>query len=42
MSFGFGIGDIVAVLTLASKLRKRFVDSPAQFRAISDEYDEYM
>lgn len=37
MSFGFGIGDIIAVSQLANKVRKRFVDSPDQFKAISDE-----
>ena len=37
MSFGFGIGEIIAVSQLANKVRKRFVDSPDQFKAISDE-----
>ncbi|KAL9578548.1 MAG: hypothetical protein Q9203_007054 [Teloschistes exilis] len=37
MSFSFGVGDCIAVLDLASKIRKRFVDSPVQFRAACDE-----
>ena len=37
MSFGIGIGDIIAVAKLADKVRKRFVDSPEQFKAVSDE-----
>ncbi|KAL8661075.1 MAG: hypothetical protein Q9202_005947 [Teloschistes flavicans] len=37
MSFGFGIGDCIAVLNLVGKIRRRFVDSPVQFRAACDE-----
>ncbi|KAL9118356.1 MAG: hypothetical protein Q9187_005101 [Circinaria calcarea] len=37
MSFGVGVGDIIAVSTLANKVRKRFVDSPDQFKRISEE-----
>jgi hypothetical protein len=37
MSFGFSVGDIIAVLQLANKVRKQFVDAPDQFRAIADE-----
>lgn len=37
MSFGFSIGDFVAVCQLASKIRKEFVGAPSQFKAISDE-----
>ena len=37
MSFGFSIGDCITVYELASKIRKQFVDSPDQFKAISDE-----
>ncbi|KAI9808039.1 MAG: hypothetical protein M1827_007545 [Pycnora praestabilis] len=37
MSFGYSVGDFIAVCELAKKVRKRFVDSPKQFRAISDE-----
>ena len=37
MSFGYSISDFITVIQLANKVRRRFVDSPAQFRAISDE-----
>lgn len=39
MSFGFSIGDFVTVIERAISIRKSFVDSPAQFQYISDEYD---
>jgi hypothetical protein len=38
MSFGFSVGDFIAVIELANKIRKDFVGSPSQFKAISDEY----
>jgi hypothetical protein len=37
MSFGFSVGDIIAVATLANKIRQRFVDAPEQFKAIPEE-----
>ncbi|KAH8655488.1 hypothetical protein BX600DRAFT_515307 [Xylariales sp. PMI_506] len=37
MSFGFGIGDFLTVIELATRLRKEFADAPGQFQAISDE-----
>ena len=37
MSFGYSISDFMAVIQLANKVRRRFIDSPAQFRAISYE-----
>lgn len=37
MSFGYGAGDFIVVAQLANKIRQRFVDAPAQFKAISDE-----
>jgi hypothetical protein len=37
MSFGFSIGDIIAIGKLANTIRQRFVDAPEQFKAISDE-----
>ena len=37
MSFGVGVGDIIAVAKIANKVRKRFVDSPDQFKAVADE-----
>lgn len=41
MSFGFGIGDFIAVIEHANKLRKSFVGTPAQFKALSDEYGTF-
>ncbi len=38
MSFGFGVGDFIAVIELSNKIRKGFVSAPAQFKDISDEY----
>ncbi|KAJ8070934.1 hypothetical protein OCU04_001292 [Sclerotinia nivalis] len=37
MSFGFGIGDFLAVIELAKKLRQDFIDAPSQFKDISTE-----
>lgn len=37
MSFGFSIGDFLAAIELANRIRARFVDVPDQFKAISDE-----
>ncbi|KUI71876.1 hypothetical protein VM1G_07859 [Cytospora mali] len=37
MSFGFGIGDFIAVAELAHEIRKVFVGAPSEFQAISDE-----
>ncbi|OBT62104.1 hypothetical protein VE03_09005 [Pseudogymnoascus sp. 23342-1-I1] len=37
MSFGYSVGDIIAVADLANKIRQRFVDSPGQFKAIATE-----
>jgi hypothetical protein len=37
MSSGFSIGDFITVYELASQIRKQFVDTPGQFKAISDE-----
>jgi hypothetical protein len=38
MSFGFSIGDFVAVIELANRVRKEFVAAPSQFKSLSDEY----
>ena len=38
MSFGFSVGDFIAAIELANKIRKEFVDAPGQFKAVSDEY----
>jgi hypothetical protein len=37
MSFGFGVGDFIAVLKIANTIRKEFVGAPDQFKDISDE-----
>jgi hypothetical protein len=37
MSLGFSVGDFIIVFQLASQIRKRFVDAPEQFKAISEE-----
>ncbi|KAH9904348.1 ankyrin repeat-containing domain protein [Xylariomycetidae sp. FL2044] len=37
MSFGFGIGDFLAVIKLANQVRKDFADAPVQFEQISSE-----
>ena len=37
MSFGFGIGDFLAVIELANKIHKRFSDAPAKLQDISNE-----
>lgn len=39
MSFGYGVGDIIATLKLADNLKKRFTQAPSEFKAISGEYD---
>ena len=36
MSFGFSVGDFIAAIELANKIRKDFVDAPSQFKGISD------
>jgi hypothetical protein len=38
MSFGFSIGDFLTVFEHANKLRKRFINAPAQFDALSEQY----
>ncbi|KAH8645974.1 hypothetical protein BGZ60DRAFT_535757 [Tricladium varicosporioides] len=37
MSFGFSVGDFIATIELANRIRKEFVDAPSQFKAISEE-----
>ena len=37
MSFGYSIGDFIAVTRLVAEARSRFIDAPEQFRAVSDE-----
>ncbi|KAI1661134.1 hypothetical protein F4813DRAFT_378815 [Daldinia decipiens] len=42
MSFGFSIGDFLAVIELASKVRKEFAGAPSQFQEISAEIRSLM
>lgn len=37
MSFGFGVGDFLAVVKLANDLRKQFRDAPDQYKDVSNE-----
>jgi hypothetical protein len=37
MSFGFSLGDIIAVIDIARRIRKDFVDAPSQLEDISIE-----
>ncbi|KAI9926266.1 hypothetical protein MW887_004730 [Aspergillus wentii] len=37
MSFGYGVGDFLAILKLTNNVRKRFINAPAQFKAVSDD-----
>lgn len=38
MSFGFSVGDFLAVIELANKVRKDFAGAPEQFKHISNEF----
>lgn len=38
MSFGFSVGDFLTVFEHVNKVRKRFINAPAQFEALSDQY----
>ena len=42
MSFGFSIGDFLAIIELISKVRKDFADAPNQFQNISDEFVAFL
>lgn len=35
MSFGYSVGDFIAAVELADKIRKAFVGAPREFEAIS-------
>jgi hypothetical protein len=37
MSFGFGVGDFLAIANLAKATREQFRDAPSEFAAISGE-----
>ncbi|KAJ5212611.1 uncharacterized protein N7498_004257 [Penicillium cinerascens] len=39
MSFGFGVGDFLAVLQLANDLRGRFAQAPREYKAITEEVE---
>lgn len=34
MSFGFALGDFLAVINLADRLRKDWLDAPEEYKAI--------
>jgi hypothetical protein len=36
MSFGFAIGDLLAVINLADRLRKDWLDAPEEYKCIYD------
>lgn len=38
MSFGFSVGDFLAVLHLANDLGGRFAQAPSEYKAIKEEY----
>jgi len=38
MSFGFGVGDFIALSWKADKVQRELAGAPIQFKAISDEY----
>lgn len=37
MSFGFSISDFIAIIELATKIRKNIISAPRQFKDITDE-----
>lgn len=39
MSFGFGVGDFLAILKLANDLRGRFAQAPKEYKSITEEYE---
>lgn len=38
MDFGFGLGDFITIIQLVNDVRRRFVNAPSQFNAVSNEY----
>jgi hypothetical protein len=38
MSFGFGIGDFIAIIQFTNEIRKSFIGAPEEFKSISLEY----
>jgi hypothetical protein len=39
MSFGFSLGDFLAIFKLANDLRGRFAQAPKEYKSINDEYE---
>ncbi|KAL4782320.1 ankyrin repeat-containing domain protein [Aspergillus varians] len=39
MSFGFGVGDFLAIIQLANDLRGRFAQAPTEYKAIAEEVE---
>lgn len=37
MGFGFGVGDVLAVLALANAVRQKWVDAPAEYASIREQ-----
>jgi hypothetical protein len=37
MSFGFSVGDFLAIIELTTKIRRELIGAPSQFKNISDE-----
>lgn len=37
MSFGYDVGDFLAIVKLVGTVRKQFADAPGQYKAISNE-----
>ncbi|CAG1985923.1 unnamed protein product [Fusarium graminearum] len=37
MSFGYSVGDVLAIIALANKIRKDFVGAPEQFKSINQD-----
>lgn len=37
MSFGFGVGDFLAVIEIATKIRAAYIEAPEHIRTLSDE-----
>lgn len=37
MSFGFGVGDFLAVIELANKVRQKWKDAPEEYDTMKDE-----
>jgi hypothetical protein len=37
MSFGFSVGDFLAVIELTNKIQREFISVPSRFKNISDE-----